>query len=81
MGTISVSLWYGSSEAEKNGGGARVSVGVRYLLLMPCASPQAAADINGGQGKSVMSYAPDLPPLTHSKAQGSPSHIVQMIKL
>lgn len=44
---------------EKNRGGGEVSVGVRYPLLMPCTSPQALVDINGGKGKSVMSYMPD----------------------
>lgn len=43
---------------EKNGKG-EVSVGVRYPLLMPCRLLQALADINGGKGKTVMSYMLD----------------------
>ena len=51
---------------EENRGG-EVSVGVRYPLLMPCTLPQALTDINGGKGKSVMSYAPDSSALVKAR--------------
>lgn len=60
-----VACWEQEREKEKKWRGERrQSVGVRYLLLVPCASLQALGDINGeAKAKIALPHRPELAPL------------------